>query len=96
MITQDTHRIDWHKTARTGGTVLLALGKALWWLTKNGGLLLIAIAAILGKVFTVLVSVWASMPEPEAKSESAELDYGYNHLGEWVEGGMYSVPPDSK
>jgi hypothetical protein len=67
MITQETHRIDWHKTARTSGVVLLALGKALWWLTKHGGLLLIAIAAILGKVFMVLVSVWASTPDTDSK-----------------------------
>lgn len=70
MITQDTHRIDWHKTARTGGTVLFALGKALWWLTKHGGLLLIAFAAILGKVFMVVVSVWASMPDSKQTEEN--------------------------
>ena len=73
MITQDTHRIDWHKTARTGGTVLFALGKALWWLTKHGGLLLIAIAAILGKVIMVLVSVWVSMPEQQQNTEEPRV-----------------------
>ena len=74
MITQETHRIDWHKSARTGGTVLLALGKALWWLTKHGGLLLIAIAAILGKVFMVLVSVWASVPQTNTSNEEVETE----------------------
>jgi hypothetical protein len=73
MITQETHRIDWHKTARTSGVVLLALGKAVWWLTKHGGLLLIAIAAMLSKVFMVLVSVWVSMPEQEQKNEDTGL-----------------------
>lgn len=92
MITQDTHRIDWHKTARTGGAVLLALGKALWWLTKRGGLLLIAIAAILGKVLMVLVSVWASMPEPKQEDNGIYAkpgELGVNAAGELGYGPEY-------
>ncbi len=92
MITQETHRIDWHKPARTSGVVLLALGKALWWLTKHGGLLLIAIAAILGKVFMVLVSVWASVPEPDPEENNIYVkpgEYGYNASGEFGYGGEY-------
>lgn len=93
MITQETHRIDWHKTAQVTGVVLLTLCKAIWWLVKKGGLMLVAILTVLAKVFVALVSVWASTPEPEKENEETDQLLGYNHLGEWVEGGPYSVPP---
>jgi len=99
MITKDTHSIDWNKTAQVTGVVLLALAKGTWWLTKHAGLLLLAVLIVLAKVFVALVSVWASIaPTAEEETEANESApaFGYNHLGEWVEGGFYSVPPNEK
>lgn len=93
MITQETQRIDWHKAAQMIGVALLLAGKAAWWIAKKGGIFLVSILTVLAKVLVALVSVWASVPEPVKGNEEADQLFGYNHLGEWVEGGPYSVPP---
>jgi hypothetical protein len=72
MITQEAHRIDWHKTAQVTGVVLLGVAKVIWWLAKKGGILLVAILTALAKVFVALVSVWASTPEPEKENEETD------------------------
>jgi hypothetical protein len=85
MITQETHRIDWHKAAQMIGVVLLSVGKAAWWIAKKGWALLVAILRVLVKFFVALVSVWASISE---SSDDADDRYakpgelGYNDAGE--------------
>jgi Na+/melibiose symporter-like transporter len=83
MITQETHRIDWNKTAHIAGVVLVALAKAAWWLAKHGWALVVATLAVLAKVFVAIVSVWASTPEvndDDRYTKPGEL--GYNDAGE--------------
>lgn len=60
MITKDTHRIDWSKTAQVTGLVMLALVKAICWLGKHAGLLLIALLSIMAKVFIAVLAVSTS------------------------------------
>lgn len=99
MITKDTHKVDWNKTTQVAGVVLVALVKAIWWLGKHAGLVLMAALTVLAKVFVALISVWASIApaaEEEAEANESAPVFGYNHLGEWVEGGFYSVPPNEK
>lgn len=74
MITQETHPIDWHKAARITGVVLVALGKAIWWLVKKGGLMLVAILTVLAKVFVALVSVWAAAPDSKPSSDFEQAE----------------------
>lgn len=93
MITKDTHKIDWNKTAQVTGVVLLALAKAGWWLTKHAGLLLIAILTVLAKVFVALVSVWATTGSVRDQDEDSIYvtpgEYGYNAEGELGYGGEH-------
>lgn len=96
MITKETHTVDWNKTARITGVVLIALAQTAWWLTKRIGKVAVAILTVLAKVFVALASVWASIPEPESDTEKRDPSFGYNHLGEWVEGGSYSIPPKTR
>ncbi len=65
MITKETHTVDWNKTARITGVVLIALAQTAWWLTKRIGKVAIAILTILAKVFLALASVWASTTETD-------------------------------
>lgn len=74
MITKDTHKVDWNKTAQVTGVVLLALVKAVWWLTKHAGLLLIATLTVLAKVFVALVSVWAVTPDSKPVGDFQQAD----------------------
>jgi len=63
MITKETHTVDWNKTAHIAGVVVVTLAQAAWWLTKRIGKVVVAILAILAKVFVALISVWASTTE---------------------------------
>lgn len=79
MITKDTHKIDWNKTAQVTGVVLLALAKAGWWMTKRIGIFLVAILTVLAKVFVALVSVWANLaPTPQEEEEERKLREKYD------------------
>lgn len=91
MITKDTHKVDWNKTAQVTGVVLLALVKALWWLTKHAGHLLIATLTVLAKVFAALVSVWATTPDSKPydyQEQADDFDPGINDNGEIVHTGV--------
>jgi hypothetical protein len=63
MITKDTHKIDWNKTAQVSGVVLMALAKGAWWLTRRASIFLFAFLTVLVKVFVSVISVWASLPD---------------------------------
>lgn len=93
MITKDTHKVDWNKTAQVTGVVLLALVKAVWWLTKHAGHLLIATLTVLAKVFVALVSVWATTGSARNQDDNSIYvspgEYGYNAKGELGYGGEY-------
>lgn len=85
MITQETHRIDWHKISQFIAAVVLSLGKAAWWIAKKGGIVLVSILTVLAKVFMAIISAWASIPEssedePDRYAKPGEL--GYNDAGE--------------
>lgn len=91
MITKDTHKIDWNKTAQVTGVVLLALAKAGWWTTKRVGIFLVAILTVLAKVFMALISVSAETPasKPYDYQEQADdFEPGINDNGEIVHTGV--------
>lgn len=80
MITKDTHKVDWNKTAQVTGVVLLTLVKVVWWLGKHAGRVLIAVLTVFAKVFVALVSVWASVaPTAEEEEEERKHQEKYDH-----------------
>lgn len=60
MITKDTHKVDWNKTAQVAGVLLVGLARGTWWLGKKIGLLLIAVMTIVAKMFVAVLAVSAS------------------------------------
>ena len=62
MITNDTHKIDWNKTAQVTGVVLMVMAMGAWWVAQQVGRGVFAVLSALLKIFMALVSVWASLP----------------------------------
>ncbi|QEY15959.1 hypothetical protein D0C16_08220 [Cellvibrio sp. KY-GH-1] len=95
MITKDTHRVDWNKTAKVAGVVLLTLAKATWWLGKHAGLILVAILTVMAKVFVAVLSAWASTTNTSDSNDESDSiytkpgEYGYNAEGELGYGGEH-------
>lgn len=69
MITKDTHKVDWNKTAQVAGVVLAALAKGTWWLGKKIGVFLMAVLTIMAKVFVAILAV---TPSSSTDSEGDE------------------------
>jgi hypothetical protein len=94
MITKETHRIDWNKTAHVASVVVVALAKAAWWLAKHGWALVVATLAVFAKVFVAIVSVWASVPDSHDNSTDSDNvkpgEFGYRADGKFGYGIEYN------
>lgn len=75
-MTTQTTKIDWNKVAQVTGVVLIALGKATWWVAKHAGLIVVAVVTALFKVFMALISVWASMPNDKKTANTEYVNDG--------------------
>lgn len=69
MITKDTHKIDWNKTAQVTGVVLTVMAKGAWWVARHVGIFLLAVLTVMVKVLVAILSVSASVPSSQPSND---------------------------
>ena len=91
MITKDTHKIDWNKTAHVTGVVLMIMAKGAWWVVRHVGIFLFAVLTVMVKVLVAILSVSASVPSSKPSNDfqqADEFERGFDTKGDIVYTGV--------